>query len=161
MFISTIHSRLTTVWDGKLRWTQKLDSKIKSQYFWDSIHSMTGDIRQCGCFQVCLNIHSMIQYWNRIKQRHYITQWRVWCMLSRLMVQKLKLMRRNGRERLQSLKVGGGGQMPNLGMGTTGPDSNAECTPHWSRVDWGKSTNIENPSGEIHFTGSFRSMEGS
>jgi len=38
---------------------RKLDSKFKSQLHRDSIHSMTGAIRRCGCFQVRLTIQRM------------------------------------------------------------------------------------------------------
>ena len=47
------------VWAGKLRRMRELDSNFRSLQLWDSIHSMTGVIRRCGCFQVRLKIQRM------------------------------------------------------------------------------------------------------
>jgi len=59
-WISPSGTRLKTVLAGKLQQKRKFDSNFKSQLHWDSIHSMTGAIRQCGCFQVRLKIQWMI-----------------------------------------------------------------------------------------------------
>jgi len=44
---------------------------------------------------------------------------------------------------------------------TTSVDTEGECTPHWSRVEWGRASKTEGPCGEIHFKWCFRSMESS
>jgi len=44
---------------------------------------------------------------------------------------------------------------------TTSSDSNRECTPHWSQLEWGWARKTQDSCGEIHFTGWFWSMEGS
>jgi len=61
IFMSSISTRLKTVWPGKLWWKWPLDSNFKSQLQQDSIHSITGVFRQCGCCLVCLKIQRMIQ----------------------------------------------------------------------------------------------------
>jgi len=98
-----IGTRLKTVCTGKLQWMQELRSNFKSLQRRDSIHSMTGVIRWCGCFQVCLKIQKMILRWKSMVQRHCITQWRVRCMLSGLKTKNLNWMQCTRRYRLQSL----------------------------------------------------------
>ena len=110
ILISRISRRLKTVWAGKLRWMQKLDSNFKSLLLWDSIHSMTGVIRWCGWFQVCLKIHRMILWWKSMVLSHSIPLQRVRCMLSGLTMTMLNRMQRSELYRLQSLARYGGGQ---------------------------------------------------
>jgi len=43
---------------------------------------------------------------------------------------------------------------------TSSVDSKGESTPHWHWVGWGESYKTEGPTGEIHFTWCFGSMEG-
>jgi len=59
--MSLISTRQKIGWAGELRQMQELDSNFKSLQRWDSIHSMTGVVRQCGCFQVGLKIQSTRQ----------------------------------------------------------------------------------------------------
>ena len=108
--MSPIGTRLRKVWAGKLRWMWKLDSNFRSNLHRDSIQSMTGVFRQCGCFQVPLKIQRMILWWKSMVLGHCIPLWRVWCMLSRLKTKKLNRMRRTGWFRLQSHGQSGSGQ---------------------------------------------------
>jgi len=39
-------------------------------------------------------------------------------------------------------------------------DTEGECTPCWSRMDWGWASYTQDPGGEIHLTGCVRSVEG-
>jgi len=49
--ISLISTRWKVERGGELWLIQELDSNFKSLQWWDSIHSMTGVIRQCSCFR--------------------------------------------------------------------------------------------------------------
>ena len=44
---------------------------------------------------------------------------------------------------------------------TTCSDTEVECTPCWSWTDWRRARKTEDPCWGIHFTGCFRSVEGS
>ena len=54
--LSLIDTRRKIAWGDELRPMRELDSNFKSLQLWDSIHSMTGVIRQCGYFQMHLKI---------------------------------------------------------------------------------------------------------
>jgi len=112
--MSPIGTQLKTVWAGTSQWMRKLDSNFKSQLQWDSIHSMTGAIRWCGCFQVHRKIPRRGPWRISRVQMDYIPLGRVWSMLSGLKTKKLNSMWRTRRYRLQSLGRWGGGQDWNL-----------------------------------------------
>jgi len=114
--IIPIGTRVNTVWPGKLRWMCKLDSIFKSQLHQDSIHSMTGVFRQCGCFQVHLTVQNMIPWWKSIMLRDCIPLWIVWCMLSELKTMKLNRMPRTTWYKIQCLGRYRGSKNSNLTM---------------------------------------------
>ena len=116
ILMSPIGIRRTTVWAGKLRWMRELDSNFKSQLHGDSIHSMTGVFRRCGCFQVLLKIQRMILWWRSTVLTHCTPLWRIWYMLSGLKMKKLNNMWRTGWFRLHSHGRSGSSQNRNSPM---------------------------------------------
>ena len=100
--ISLMSTRRKIVWAGELRWMRELDSNFKSLQHQDSIHSITGVFRRCGCFQVHLKIHRMIVWWKCTAPRHYILQWSVQCMECGLKINKLNRMRHTRRFKMHS-----------------------------------------------------------
>ena len=63
MLITLISTRQRTVWAGKLQWIWTFYSNFNLLLHLDSIHSMTGVIRQCGYFQLGLTIQRIILWW--------------------------------------------------------------------------------------------------
>jgi len=99
--MTPMRTRQNTVWAGELRWMWELHSNFKSLQCRDSIHSMTGVFRWCGCFQMCLKIQRMILWWKSMAPRHYILQWKVWCMLFGLKMNMFNRMWHTGWSKLQ------------------------------------------------------------
>jgi hypothetical protein len=94
--ISLISTRWKVEWGGDLGLIQGLDWNFKSLQRQDSIHSMTGLIRQCSNFQVHLKIQWRIQWWKRTVIMHCIPVSRVWYMLSGLKTMMLNRMHHTG-----------------------------------------------------------------
>jgi len=111
--MSPLGTRLNTVWAGKFQWKRKLDSNFKLQLCQDSTHSLTGVIRWCGCFQVCLKIQRMMLWWKGMVQMHCIPLWRVGCMLSGQGTKEIKRIWHTGSYKLESLGQSGGGRNRN------------------------------------------------
>jgi len=114
--MSTIGTRQRIVWAGELRGVGDIDPNFMSQQCGDSIQYMTGVFTRCGCFQGCLKIQKMRQWWKSMAPRHCIPRWRVRCMPSRLMIKSLDRMRHTGWSKLQSPGRAGGCQNRSLRM---------------------------------------------
>jgi len=108
--MSPISIRWNTVWAAKLQWMRGLDWNFRSQLHRDSIHSIAGIFRWCGCFQVRLKIQSMILWWKSLVLRQCNQLWSVRCMLSRQKMMKLNRMQLPRWFRLQRHGWEGGGQ---------------------------------------------------
>jgi len=117
--MSLIGTRRKIVSAGELRRIRELDPNFKSLQRQDCIRSMTGVIRQCGCFQVCLRIQRMILWWECSLLMHWIPLWRVWCMYSGLKTRMLNMMWHTGWSKLESAEQWGGGQNQNSQMGNS------------------------------------------
>jgi len=59
LLMSLIGTRRGIAWAGEFRWLWELDSSFKLPQHRDSIHSMTGVSRRCGCLQLRLKIQRM------------------------------------------------------------------------------------------------------
>jgi len=159
--MSPISIILKTVWAGKFRWMRELDSNFMSQVHWDSIHSITGVFRWCGCFQVPLRIQRMIPRWKSMVLRHWIPQWRVWCMLSGQRGRSSTGCGAPDDSDCKAMDDQAVVKMETRQWRMTSADTRGECTHHWSRVDGGRPSTFDDPGGEVHFAGCFWSMEGS
>jgi len=107
----------TIVWAGELWRMWELHLNFKSLQHRDSIHSITGVIRQCGCFQVHLKIQGMIQWWKCTVLMPCIPLGRVPCMPSRLQTMTLNRVRHTGWSNLPSPGQLEGGQNRRWTMG--------------------------------------------
>ena len=114
--MTLIGTRRKIAWAGELRQMRQSDCNLKSLQHRDSIHSMTGVITRCGCFQVHLQIKRMRPWWKSTAPMHCIPLWNVWCKLSALKMKLLNSMRHTGWYRLQSPGQSGGGQNRNQRM---------------------------------------------
>jgi len=111
--MSVTGTRRKIVWAGKLRCMRELNSIFKSLQRRDTIPSMTGVFRRCGCVQVRLKIQRMGLRWKSTAPIHCILLWRVWCMPSGLKTRRLTRMQHSGWSKLQSPRQQGGGQNRN------------------------------------------------
>jgi len=109
--MSIICTRRKIVWAGEFRQMRELDSNLKSLQRHDSIHYMTGDIRQCGCCQVRLKIQRTRQWWKCTGSMHSVPLWTVWCMPSGLKTWTLNTMQHTGWSKSQCPGWYGGGQI--------------------------------------------------
>jgi len=115
--MSVIDTKRKIAWAGELPPMRELDSNFKSLQLRDSIQSITGVMRQCGCFQVRLKIQRTRLWWKCTAPMYCLPQWRVWCMPSGLNTRTLSRMRHTGWSKLQSHGRYEGVQKRNWRMG--------------------------------------------